>query len=69
VCIGALLVALWGASSPVLAYLKIGVLTSTGVKAVRWTRPIQYLVTNRDTAFVSATQLRGPLPVRSSSSW
>jgi hypothetical protein len=56
--VGGLLVALWGAFSPTHAYLKLGVLTPTGVKAIRWTRPIQYLVTNRETVFVTAVQLQ-----------
>ncbi len=58
---GLVLAALVGAFSPIHAYLKLGVLTSSGVKAIRWTRPIQYLVTNRDTAFVSAVQLQNAM--------
>ncbi|MEO6224148.1 MAG: matrixin family metalloprotease [Vicinamibacterales bacterium] len=58
VMLATLLVVLWGVVSPTQAYLKLGVLTSSGVKAIRWTRPIQYLVTNRDTVFVSAAQLQ-----------
>ncbi|HUR19580.1 MAG TPA: matrixin family metalloprotease, partial [Vicinamibacterales bacterium] len=56
--IGAVLIGLWGTFSPVQAYLKLGVLTPSGVKAIRWARPIQYLVTNRDTVFVTAPQLQ-----------
>jgi hypothetical protein len=61
-------VVLWGTFSPSQAYLKFGVLTPSGVKAVRWTRPIQYLVTNRDTVFVSASQLQTAVS-RAFSSW
>ena len=65
---GVLLVVLWGAFSPAQAYLKLGVLTTSGLKAVRWTRPIQYLVTNRDTVFVSAPQLQSAIS-RAFSTW
>ena len=58
VLVGLVLAALWGAIAPTQAYLKLGVLTPSGVKAIRWTRPIQYLVTNRETVFVSAPQLQ-----------
>jgi len=40
------------------AYLKLGVLTPNGVVGIRWTRPIQYLVTNRDVDGVTAPQLQ-----------
>jgi hypothetical protein len=68
VLIGVMLVLLWGAFSPAQAYLKLGFLTSSGVKAIRWTRPIQYLVTNRDTGFVSAAQLQATIS-RAFSTW
>ena len=68
VLIGVVLVLLWGAFSPAQAYLKLGFLTSSGVKAIRWTRPIQYLVTNRDTGFVSAAQLQATIS-RAFSTW
>ena len=45
---GAALVVLWGAFSPSQAYLKFGVQTPNGIRGVRWTHAIQYLVTNRD---------------------
>jgi hypothetical protein len=66
--LGVVLVVLWGAFSPALAYLKLGFLTPSGVKAIRWTRPIQYLVTNRDTGFVSAAQLQTAIS-RALSTW
>jgi len=56
--VAVVLMVVWGAFSPAQAYLKLGFLTSTGVKAIRWTRPIQYFVTNRDSTFVAATQLQ-----------
>ena len=68
VMVGAALVVLWGTLSPALAYLKFGVQTPTGVKGVRWTHAIQYLVTNRDTAFVSAPQLQAAV-ARAFSTW
>ncbi len=40
------------------AYLKLGVLTPNGVVGIRWTRPIQYFVTNRDVDGVTAPQLQ-----------
>lgn len=64
----ALLVILWGVFSPAHAYLKLGFLTTSGVKAIRWTRPIQYLVTNRDTATVTAVQLQSAVS-RAFSTW
>jgi hypothetical protein len=57
-----------GVLSPLHAYLKFGVLTPTGVRQIRWTRPISYLVTNRDTVFVSAAQLQTAL-ARAFSTW
>src|SRR5688572_22306530 len=68
VLIGVLLLLLWRAFSPAQAYLKLGFLTPSGVKAIRWTRPIQYLVTNRDTGFVSAAQLQAAI-ARAFSTW
>ena len=65
---GAALVVLWGAFSPSQAYLKFGVQTPTGVKGLRWTHAIQYLVTNRDTVFVSAPQLQAAV-ARAFSTW
>jgi hypothetical protein len=64
---GVLLLGL-GAFSPLQAYLKFGVLTPTGVRQIRWTKAISYLVTNRDTVFVSATQLQTAV-ARAFSSW
>ena len=57
-----------GVFSPLQAYLKFGVLTPTGVRQIRWTRTISYLVTNRDTVFVSAAQLQTALG-RAFSTW
>lgn len=57
-----------GTFSSLQAYLKLGVLTPSGVKAIRWTRPVQYLVTNRDTVFVSAPQLQQAV-ARAFSTW
>lgn len=54
----ALFVILWGALSPAHAYLKLGFLTPGGIRPIRWTRTIQYLVTNRDSATVTAPQLQ-----------
>ncbi len=68
VLIGVVLVVLWGAVSPSQAYLKFGVLTPSGLKAIRWTRPIQYFVTNRDTVFVTAPQLQAAVS-RAFSTW
>jgi hypothetical protein len=65
---GVVLVVAAGTLSPVQAYLKFGVLTPTGVRAIVWNRPIQYLVTNRDTAFVTASQLQGTVS-RAFASW
>lgn len=66
--LGVLLVVVWGAFSSSQAYLKLGVLTPSGVKAIRWTRAIQYLVTNRDTVFVTAPQLQNAVS-RAFSTW
>jgi hypothetical protein len=46
------------APAPALAYLKFGVRTANGVLDVRWTRPVPYFVNDRDTADISAAQLR-----------
>ena len=59
VCV--LLAAVWGALSPAQAYLKFGVLTPNGIRPIVWNRTIQYLVTNRETVFVSAPQLQAAL--------
>ncbi len=47
-----------GAVATTQAYLKLGVLTPNGVVGIRWTRPIQYFVTNRDVDGVTAPQLQ-----------
>ena len=64
---GALLLG-FGALSPLQAYLKFGVLTPSGVRQIRWTGAISYLVTNRDTVFVSAPQLQTAM-ARAFSTW
>ena len=64
----AVLILTWAIASPVQAYLKFGVLTPSGLKPLRWARPVQYLVTNRDTAFVSAAQLQAAV-ARAFSGW
>lgn len=64
----AALVILWGALSPTQAYLKLGFLTANGVRPIRWTRTIQYLVTNRDSATVTAPQLQSAVS-RAFSTW
>lgn len=61
-------VVLTGALVPVSAYLKFGVSTPLGIRAIVWRRPINYLVTNRDTVFVSASQLQAAVS-RGFSSW
>ena len=66
--VGLALAVAWGLFSPAYAYLKLGVATPGGVKPIRWTRPIQYLVTNRDTVFVSAPQLQAAVS-QALSSW
>jgi len=63
-----LLVVLAGLAAPTQAYLKLGILTSNGVKALRWTRPIQYFVTNRDSGGVTAPQLQATVS-RAFSTW
>jgi len=50
-----------GAASTTQAYLKLGTLTPNGVVGVRWTRPIEYFVTNRDTDGVTAPQLQATI--------
>lgn len=64
----ALLVIVWGALSPTHAYLKLGFLTPNGIRPIRWTRTIQYLVTNRDSATATAPQLQSAIG-RAFSTW
>jgi hypothetical protein len=40
------------------AYLKLGFFTPTGIVGLRWTRPVEYFVTNRDADGVTAAQLQ-----------
>ena len=47
-----------GSPSPAFAYLKFGAQVGSSVVDVRWTRPIQYFITERDIPGVTATQLR-----------
>jgi hypothetical protein len=66
---GLLLALVGGAVSNTEAYLKLGFLTTTnGVVGIRWTRPIQYLVTNRDVSGVTAPQLQQAV-TRAFSAW
>lgn len=55
------LVLTMGASAPVHGYLKFGVRVGDNVIDVRWNRPIQYFVTERDGPGVTALQLRDAL--------
>jgi len=64
----AVLVAGVSTAAPTQAYLKLGFLTSSGVKALRWTRPVQYFVTNRDASGVTAPQLQATVS-RAFSTW
>ena len=63
-----LLIVLWGALSPSQAYLKLGVQTLSGLRPIRWTRAIQYFVTNRNTDSVTAAQLQTAVS-RAFSTW
>jgi len=54
-------VLLAGTVATTQAYLKLGTLTPNGVVGVRWTRSIDYLVTNRDVLGVTAPQLQATI--------
>jgi len=43
------------------AYLKLGFQTANAVVSLRWTRPIQYFVTSRNTDGVTAAQLQATM--------
>ncbi len=45
-------------SSAPTAYLKLGFFTPSGIIGLRWTRPVEYFVTNRDADGVTAAQLQ-----------
>ena len=57
-----------GAASGTQAYLKLGFLTPNGVIGLRWTRPVEYFVTNRDSQDVTASQLQAAVG-RAFASW
>ncbi len=50
------------------AYLTLAVRTATGLVTLRWTRPIDYYVTNRDVPGVTAPQLQAAIG-RAFTSW
>jgi hypothetical protein len=43
------------------AYLKLGFQTANAIISLRWTRPVQYFVTNRNTEGVTAAQLQAAM--------
>lgn len=51
-----------------MAYLKLGFFTPSGIVGLRWTRPVQYFVTNRDADEVTAAQLQAAMG-RAFSTW
>lgn len=65
-----LLIALIAAASVASldAYLKLGVPGAGGLVQLRWDRPVEYLVTNRDVPSVTAPQLQAAVD-RAFSSW